>query len=319
MFTIRGYANRVLDVRRLRVLREVARRGSLAAAADALSYTASAVSQQIASLEREAGAVLLERRARGVVLTEAGNVLVRHAETILAQLDAAEGELAALEDLRTGRLRMASFATAGASLLPLAVDAFRARHPDIALSVQQASPDQSVARLRDGLLDLAITVDLAPSPAEGVEVLHLFDDPVQLALHRDHPLAAKPDIRLADLRDETWIDVPRLTSGGKVLMRACERAGFAPRVAFESDDYTAIHELVGAGLGLALLPDLALCPPTERVVLRALEHDRPSRDIQAAARTPPFRSPAASAMLEILRAQRPGRRVQPVSATPPRR
>jgi DNA-binding transcriptional LysR family regulator len=312
----------VLDVRRLRVLTEVARRGSLAAAADALSYTASAVSQQVAALEREAGAVLLERRARGVVLTEAGHALVRHAETILAQLEAAEAELAALEDLRTGRLRMASFATAGASLLPPAVDAFRARHPHIALSVQQASPRESVERLRDGLLDLALTVDLGPAPAEGVEVVHLFDDPVQLALHRDHPLAGKPDIRLADLRGETWIDVPRRTSGGKVLARACERAGFSPLVAFESDDYTAIQELVGAGVGVALLPELALCPPHDFVVLRSLDSDRPSRAIQAATRTPPFRSPAASAMLEILRAQRPRRRLerrQWATAAPPSR
>jgi DNA-binding transcriptional LysR family regulator len=310
----------VLDVRRLRVLREVARRGSLAAAADALSYTPSAVSQQVAALEREAGAALLERRSRGVVLTEAGHALVRHAEVILGQLDAAEAELSALENLRTGRLRMASFATAGASLLPLAVDAFRARHPDVRLSVHQASPQESVAGLREGALDVALTVDLEPAPAEGVEVVHLFDDPVQLALHVDHPLAARPEIRLADLREETWIDVPRRTSGGRVLTRACERAGFAPRVAYESDDYTAIQELVGAGVGLALLPDLALCPPHELVVLRTLAADRPSRQIQAALRPAPFRSPAAAAMLEILRVQRPlGRaaRGQPASAVPP--
>ena len=307
----------MLDVRRLRVLTEVARRGSLAAAAEALSYTSSAVSQQIAALEREAGTVLLERRSRGVVLTEAGQVLVRHAEAVLAQLAAAEAELTALEDLRSGRLRLASFATAGASLLPLAVDAFRARHPEIALSIQQASPQESVERLRDGALDLAITVDLDSSPAEGVEVIHLFEDPVKLALHRDHPLAAATEIRLADLREETWIDVPRLTSGGKVLSRACERAGFSPRVAYESDDYTAIQELVGAGVGIALLPDLALCPPHEQVVLRSLDADRPSRAIQAATRTQAFRSAAATEMLEILRVQRPRRR-QAVSAAPRR-
>jgi DNA-binding transcriptional LysR family regulator len=260
---------------------------------------------------------VLERRARGVVLTEAGHALVRHADAILAQLEAAESELVALEDLRTGRLRMASFATAGASLLPLAVDAFRARHPEITLSVHQASPQESVARLREGTLDLAITVDLEPAPAEGVEVVHLFDDPVQLAIHRDHPLAAKADIRLADLRDETWIDVPRKTSGGRVLSRACERAGFAPRVAYESDDYTAIQELVGAGVGLALLPDLALCPPHELVVRRTLHEDRPSREIQAATRAAAFRSPAATAMLEILRVQRPLQRGQRASTAPP--
>jgi len=299
---------------------EVARCGSLARAADVLSYTPSAVSQQIAVLEREAGIVLLERRGRGVVLTEAGRTLVEHARTILAQLEAAEAALSELAELRRGRLRMASFATAGASVLPLAVDAFRARHPGIELSVMQASPTESVARLREGGLDLALTVDLDAAPGEGVEVIHLFDDPVQLVMHRDHPLAGKAEIRLEELAHEIWIDVPRLTSGGKVLARACERAGFEPKVAFESDDYTAIQELVGAGVGLALLPDLALCPPHELVVLRRLGYDAPSRAVQAATRPLAFRSPAASAMLEILREQRPrtrGDRLQPVAVAPP--
>ena len=260
----------MLDVRRLRVLREVARRGSLAGAADVLSYTPSAVSQQIAVLEREAGTRLLERRARGVVLTEAGQTLVEHAEVILGRLEAAEAALAALADLRRGHLRMASFATAGASVLPRAVDAFRAQHPGVELTVGQASPMESVERLREGRLDLALTVDLDERPAEGVEVIHLFLDHVQLALHRDHPLAGEEDVRLEDLEYETWIDVPRATAGGQVVARACARAGFVPKVAFESDDYTAIRELVGAGAGIALLPDLAKFPPHESVVLRSL-------------------------------------------------
>ena len=312
----------MLDVRRLRVLRAVALHGSLARAADVLSYTPSAVSQQIAALEREAGTVLLERRGRGAVLTEAGHVLVRHADAIVAELEAADAALEALADLRSGRLRMASFATAGANVLPRAVDAFRVRHPGIEITVEQATPSESVARIREGRLDLALTVDLEPAPAEGVEVIHLFDDPVQLALHRDHPLAAKPDIRLEELARETWIDVPRKTSGGRVLVRACERAGFEPRVAFESEDYTAIQELVGAGMGMALLPDLALCPPHESVVLRSLGPGGPSRDIQAATRRIAFRSPAATGMLEILRQQRPrrrGGRLQLTGAAPPSR
>ena len=309
----------MLDVRRLRVLREVARRGSLTAAADGLSYTPSAVSQQITALEREAGSRLLERRARGVVLTEAGQTLVEHAEVILGRLEAAEAALEALAELRQGHLRMASFATAGASLLPRAVDAFRARHPGVELTVGQASPQESVQRLRDGRLDLALTVDLDERPAEGVEVIHLLDDPVELALHRDHPLADREDIRLEDLAADTWIDVPRATSGGQVLTRACARAGFAPRVTFESDDYTAIQELVGAGFGVALLPDLALCPPHDSVVRRSLGPDAPRRHIQAATRSAPFRSPAAEAMLGILREQRPARRRQLAAATPPSR
>ena len=150
-----------------------------------------------------------------------------------------------------------------------------------------------------------MTVDLDPAPAEGVEVVHLFDDPVSLAVHRDHPLAGRAGLTLAELADETWIDVPRATSGGKVLMRACERAGFSPRVAFESDDYTVIQELVGAGVGLALIPALALCPSHESVLLRPVGPDRLWREVQAATRPDAFRSPAARAMLEILREQRP--------------
>jgi DNA-binding transcriptional LysR family regulator len=290
----------VLDVRRLRVLSEVARRGSLAAAADVLSYTPSAVSQQIAALEREAGAVLLERRARGVVLTEAGQTLVEHTEVILAELAGAESALRELADLRRGRLRLASFATAGATVLPRAMRVFGARHPEIELSVAQASPDESVAGLREGRLDLALTVDLDDDPADVIEVVHLFDDPVQLALNRDHPLATAPEVRLEQLAAETWIDVPRMRSGGRVLLRACERAGFVPRVAFESDDYTVIQSLVGVGAGLALLPDLALCPPHEAVVLRSLGPGGPRRRIQAATRGEPYRAPSATAMLEVL-------------------
>jgi len=304
----------MLDVRRLRVLREVARRGSLAGAADVLSYTPSAVSQQIAALEREAGTRLLERRARGV-----GRTLVEHADVILGRLEAAEAALAALAELRRGHLRMASFATAGASVLPRAVDAFRARHPAVELTVGQASPMESVARLREGRLDLALTVDLEERPAEGVEVIQLFEDRLQLALHREHPLAAKEDIRIEDLVDEVWIDVPLATSGGQVATRACARAGFVPRVAFESDDYTTIRELVGAGAGSALLPDLALFAPHESVVRRSLGPDRPFRNIQVATRPEAFRSPAASAMLEILQEQRPAPTLQVAAATPPSR
>lgn len=311
----------MLDVRRLRVLCEVARRGSLSSAADALCFTPSAVSQQVAALEREAGARLLERRARGVVLTEAGHILVEHAQVVLAQLEAAESALTELAELQRGRLRLATFATAGASVLPTAVDAFRTRHPGVELSVVQATPSESLVRLRQGRLDLALTVDLE-APSEGVEVVHLFNDTVQLALHCDHPLAGAPGIALADLAHETWIDVPRLTSGGKVLSRACERAGFAPHVAYESDDYTVIQELVGAGIGLALIPDLALCPPHPSVVLRSLEPDAPWRNVQAATRSADYRSPAAKAMLEILREQRPqprGGRLQVTAGAPPSR
>lgn len=302
----------MLDVRRLQVLVEVARRGSLSGAAGALSYTPSAVSQQIAGLEREAGVTLVERRARGVVLTEAGKVLVEHAEHVLAALQAAEAALAELCALRAGRLRLASFATAGATMVPRAVDAFRARHPQVDVRVEQATSVQGVARLRQGRLDIVLTVDQEPAP--DVAIINLFDDPFRVALHRDHPLAAAPELRLADLAGERWIDVPREAPGCEVLATAFGRLGLGYRVAYESDDYTAIHELVGAGLGVALLPDLALFPANDDVVLRPLGLDAPYRRIQAATRPEHLRAPAASAMLAILQQLEPRRRTLPATA-----
>lgn len=300
-------------MRRLKVLCEVARRGSLSGAAEALSYTSSAISQQIAALEREAGVPLLERRARGVVLTEAGVLLVSHAELILAQLDTAETALRELSELRRGQLRLASFATAGATIVPRAVDEFQLRHPDVDVRVEQATTLEGIARLRQGRLDLVLTVDL--EPASDLEIEDLFIDPFRLALHRRHPRARATELRLAELADERWINVPLDTSGGDVLARAFARLGLSVSVAYESDDYTAIHELVGAGLGVALLPDLALFPANEDVVLRPLGPEAPSRRIQAVTRRDGFRSPAATAMLAILRTLEPRRRASRPDAT----
>src|ERR671933_1088176 len=149
----------MLDVRRLRVLREVASRGSFSAAADALHFTQSAVSQQIAALEREAGTTLVERSARGVRLTEAGEAVVRHADAILARLGEAEAELQAIAGLRGGRLRIGTFESAASTLMPLAIAAFRERHPLVELSMVLAEPEDSLPQLRAGELDVALTFD----------------------------------------------------------------------------------------------------------------------------------------------------------------
>jgi molybdate transport repressor ModE-like protein len=297
-----------LDVRRLQVLCEVARCGSLTGAAEALSYTPSAVSQQIATLEREAGAQLVERRARGVVLTEAGAVLVEHAERVLSGLAAAESALAELAAMQRGQLRLSSFATASATIVPRAIDAFQARYPDVEIRVEQASSDHGIDRLRQGRLDIALTVDR--DPIADVEISELFADPFRVALHRSHPFAGAAEVCLTDLRGARWIDVPREASGSSTLAQACARAGIEHHVVYESDDYTAIHELVGAGLGVALLPDLALFPTNDQVVLRPLVAG-PSRRIQAAARPKLLRSRAASAMLDILQRLQPRRRTSP--------
>src|ERR687898_2525882 len=196
----------MLDVRRMRVLREVAVRGSFSAAADALSFTQSAVSQQIAALEREAGTTLVQRSARGVRLTEAGEAVVRHAEAIMARLAEAEAELEAIAGLRGGRLRMASFESAGASLMPLAIAAFSSQHPAVELSLSLSEPEDCVPLLRSGDLDLAVVFESAvTAPDDGIERVHLVEDPMYLVLPRDHPLANRRRLRLADLEGEAWI------------------------------------------------------------------------------------------------------------------
>src|SRR5213596_2516765 len=149
----------MLDVRRMRVLREVAVRGSFSAAAEALSFTQSAVSQQIAALEREAGTILVQRNARGVRLTEAGAALVRHTDAILARLGEAEAELEAIAGLRGGRLRLAAFESAAATVMPKAIADFRSQHPAVELSMVLAEPEESLPQLRAGELEVALTFD----------------------------------------------------------------------------------------------------------------------------------------------------------------
>src|SRR4051812_48741637 len=170
----------MLDVKRLRVLREVAARGSFSAAAESLAYTQSAVSQQIAALEREAGTRLVERSARGVRLTDAGRALVRHTDVILARLADAEAELEAIAGLRGGRLRLTSLPSAGATLVPRAIAEFRERHPGVDLSLEPAEPPEAIAKLRAGECDIAVTVDapFCAVDADGIDMVHLLDDPM---------------------------------------------------------------------------------------------------------------------------------------------
>jgi DNA-binding transcriptional LysR family regulator len=172
----------MLDVRRLRVLAEVARHGSFTAAAEALAYTPSAVSQQIAALEREAGTVLVERGARGVALTEPGRLLAAEAEQILGRLAAAELELQALAGLRAGLLRLGWFATAGATLMPRAIAEFQRRHPEVELDLFEGDPDECVPRLRARELELALIYqfELEPPVAADLERVHLLDDPLNV-------------------------------------------------------------------------------------------------------------------------------------------
>jgi DNA-binding transcriptional LysR family regulator len=293
----------MLDVRRMRVLREVAARGSFSAAAEALAYTQSAVSQQIAALEREAGTRLVERGARGVRMTDAGRCLVEHADAILARLADAEAELEAIAGLRGGRLRLASFPSAGATIMPEAIARFRERHPAVELSLEPAEPEPSIAGLRGGEFDLVldITPGFRPPRDDGIERLHLLDDPMYVALPQGHALARKRNLKLEELADESWI---LGTTGScpdvSIFLRTCQLAGFEPRVTFNSDDYFAIQGFVAAGMGASFIPDLALISVRDDIVVRSLGARPPARVIWAATLAESFRSPAKQAMLDVL-------------------
>jgi DNA-binding transcriptional LysR family regulator len=292
----------VLSVNRLRVLREVAYRGSLSAAAAALSYTQSAVSQQIAALEAETGMTLLERHPRGVSLTAAGQTLVGHAEGILARLDAAEAALSALAGLRGGQLRMASFPTAGATLMPLAIANFRASYPDVELTLAEGEPQEIVPRLRAGELDLALLFEFAGESAleQDMASVELLEDPMYLALPREHPLAARSRVRLEDMADEAWVQTSRESPCARHVVRCCHAASFEPNVSFESDDYQTVQGLVAAGVGVALIPELALSVVRDDIMIRALSPRPPVRQVIAAVPAGARLVPAAPAMLGAL-------------------
>lgn len=290
----------------MRVLREVAQRGSFSAAAEALAYTQSAVSQQIAALEREAGTKLVERNARGVRLTDAGRVVVGHADVILARLADAESELEAIAGLRGGRLRLAAFPSAGASIMPKAIAAFRDRHPAVELTLQPAEPDDGVGLLRSGEVDIALTIttpggDACGAYGPGIQELKLLDDPMYVILSDTHALAHRRTLRLADLAGEQWMLGSTGTCPDAVIfLRSCQVAGFEPRIAFESNDYPSIQGFVAAGMGVSFIPDLALINVREDLVVRSLGARPPMRRIMAATLTDSYCSPAREAMLEIL-------------------
>ena len=292
----------MLSPQRLRILREVAYRGSFSAAAHALSYTQSAISQQVAALEAEAGMPLLERHPRGVSLTAAGHTLVQHAEGILARLDAAETALQAIAGLRGGRLRMASFPTAGSTLMPLAIAAFRASYPEVELTLAEGEPEEIAPRLRAGEFDLALLFDFAgeSSAQDGMGQVQLLEDPMYLALPPEHPLAGKRNLRLEDLHREAWIQTSSASPCARHVVRCCHAAGFEPVVTFESDDYQTVQGLVAAGVGVALIPELALPVVRERVVIRALTPHPPVRRVLAAVPAGARLVPGAPAMLGLL-------------------
>jgi DNA-binding transcriptional LysR family regulator len=298
----------MFDVKQLRVLRAVGQHGSFSAAAEALSYTQPAVSQQIAALERRAGTTLVDRGSRGVRLTDAGRALVKHAEVVLARLAAAEAELEALAGVRGGRVRVSAFPTAAASILPSAVAIFGERYPEVELAFTASEPEEAVTMLRAAELEVAVVYEYRHLDQpdfdrlyEGIELHGLLEDPMYLALSRQHPCARKQRVRLQDLAEETWIQGDTSDECGRLHAAACTSAGFEPRsLGFKSDDYNVVQGMIAAGVGVALLPALALTNVRDDIVVRSLGRQAPSRHVAAATLAGRFRSPATEAMIGIL-------------------
>jgi DNA-binding transcriptional LysR family regulator len=287
-----------IDVRRLRVLREVAALGSFSAAADALAFTQPAVSRQIATLETEAGTRLVDRTARGVRLTPAGELLVEHAEAILGRLAAAESQLEALAELDTGRLRLGSFPTASATLTPLAIAAFAEAYPGVDLRLIQGRSPTTLPLLVAGELDLAVVTDANVEMPDEAELEHLMEDPFFIALPREHPLADAPSVRMEDLRDETWIEGEMCA---EALVGAARDAGFEPRIAFDCAEWMGKQGLVAAGVGVTLIPSIGLATVRDDIVVRGLGDDGPKRNIYVATHARLSHPPAVEPMKAILR------------------
>jgi DNA-binding transcriptional LysR family regulator len=294
----------MLNLSRLRVLCEVVSRGSFSAAAESLAYTQSAVSQSVARLEAEIGATLVVRDRRGVRPTAAGATLVEHAEAIFAQVEAAEADLDAVLGVRSGRLRVASFPSAGATLMPLAVATFRRGHPGVALTLAEGEPEDIAPRLRAGEFDLALLFEFSGVRGEragaGLRTVGLLEDPMHVALPAEHPLAEKPALTLTDLADLDWVQTSAPSPCARHVVRSCLAAGFEPHVTFESDDYETVQGLVAAGVGVALIPRLALTRVRPGIVVRELAPHSPVRKVVAATMSGPAVAPAAKTMIRIL-------------------
>jgi DNA-binding transcriptional LysR family regulator len=295
----------MLDVRRLQVLGEVARRGSFSAAADALYLSQSAVSQQVAGLEREVGVPLLERTPEGPKPTDAGRLLIDHGDAAIARLEEAERDLAAIAGLEGGEVRIASFPSATGGLLMDALREFSKRYPGVDLSVTESEPESSLPSLRAADIDVAIVFDYPVVAREhedrDIERMLLLTESMYLALPKDHRLASQGTVRIAELSDEPWLCGVRPSSCAEGIVAACREAGFEPRIAFESEEYHVLQGYVAAGLGVTLLPDLALPTLHPEVVVKATTPQTLQRRVWAAVRSKGARSAATEAMLEVLR------------------
>jgi DNA-binding transcriptional LysR family regulator len=292
----------MLGVWRLQLLREVGRRGTVRAAADAMAITPSAVSQQLHILEVEAGVKLLEREGRRVRLTDAGLMLVRHADAITAAIDAAEAELAVSREDITGTLRIAAFPTAARAVLPTAIAQLGRDHPALTVTLRDFETSESLTALRLDEVDLAVVdeYDDATRIVEpAIELIELGEDPLYLA-SPGVPGAAAGPVPLRSVAGDAWIMDTEGSNIRGAVVRACARAGFEPKVRAACRDYSVIIALVEAGLGTAILPGLALLDRRVRARIAPLEPPM-SRRVMVAVKPARRSHPAIAATLTALR------------------
>ncbi|KZE91129.1 LysR family transcriptional regulator [Microbacterium sp. TNHR37B] len=266
-----------LDVHDLRVIKAIADTGSLTGAADLLGYSQPALSQQMRRLEAKLGLPLLERVGRRVRLTEAGRVLARHAPSVTTALDAAVGELAELRGLEAGTVRIVGFPSATPTILPLLLRDLARRHPGVSLTYVEAEPPEAVAAVREDRADIAVTfaypgdrADPHGASARGLSVRTVGRDDLLVVVPEDHPVAGRDVIDVALLAEENWIaGCPRCRGH---LLELCGRAGFTPRIGFETDNVVAVEGLVAQGIGVATLPALGVAsfPALPGIVTRPL-------------------------------------------------
>ncbi len=292
------------DIRKLRILRTLSERGTVTATAETLLMTPSAVSQQLSNLARQLGVPLLEAHGRRVRLTDAAQLVLRHAEAVFAQLERAEAELTGYLHGEVGEVRVAAFSTAVPALVVPAVQRLRTDHPALDVRVREAEAAEAYDLLLAGDVDVALSLAAhAPTALDPkFSRVPLLADPLDVALPAGHPLATAAPLRLADLSGEPWI------FGGsgpwsEITLAACEAAGFVPEQAHSAAGWTAILAMVEAGMGVALVPRMATAERDARpgVVMRAPTADQPRRHVVAAVRRGAEEGRATGRMLDALR------------------
>ncbi|WP_045731090.1 LysR family transcriptional regulator [Pseudarthrobacter chlorophenolicus] len=297
----------LFDMRRLAVLLEVVEQGSITAAADLMMYSPSAVSQQLRKLEQEVGQPLLTRRSRGVVPTEAGQVLAGHARQILRQMKAAQSDLDQIAGLKRGALTVGTFPTLAGSFLPIVIRAFKKRYPAISLSLRSARFDELVADLQSGVTGLCLLWDYPWNrfQNDSIRVTEVFRESTVILVAASHPLADKEQVGMEDLRNESWIVRAEAHPVVEVLQRSAHDAGFEPTIGFLANDYQEAQAMVSVGMGVAMVPRTAVALQHPDVRVLSLGDEAPLRRVLLAQRQDKVYAPAEVAfqttLLEIAR------------------